>query len=371
MPPLHIIILCVLLLYMLLLLYAAISFSGAPLFSYDPAKKNHTTVCVVICARNEELTIGQCLCSVLEQDFDRELLEIVVVNDASADATAVIAEELLQGSGARYRIISNAVQEGKKRSITKALEQCSSRLIVTRDADTFTTSKSWLGCIVSFHEQSGREFIIAPVDLLQSSSFIAQLQAFENDALAMVTAGFALAKHPFLCNGANLAFTKELFAGVNGYAAHGHIASGDDVLLLADVKRLQPGTIVYLKHPGAIVYTYPQRHIGELLRQKIRWASKFSHTPGALNRILALSVFSVHVFTLFFLSKALFTGHLHAFGLFFIFSRFFIDFLLLFLASRYYKKPVSWPWIVPAWIAYSFFVLIPGVLSWFYKPKWK
>ncbi|MGZ3883233.1 MAG: glycosyltransferase [Bacteroidia bacterium] len=366
-----IIILCVLLSYLLLMLYAAISFMKAPMAAFDKTKKNHIRTCIIICARNEEASIESCLNSILEQDVDRTFLEIILVNDASEDRTLQLAEHLLQNGGVKFRIISNPSPEGKKASITKAIEACSSELIITRDADTFTNSKTWLKWIVDCYEQSGCEFIIAPLDLKREASFLPQLQAFENDALAIITAGFALGKQPVLCNGANLAFTKQLFQDLNGYTAHRHIASGDDVLFLSEVKRIRPETILYLKHPEAAVFTYPLHGVGDMIHQKVRWASKFGPNPDAANKLLGISVFLVHLFTVFFLSKALFTGHLRAFGLFFIFSRFLIDFLLLFLASRYYKKTISWLWIVPAWIAYSFFAVMIGVLSWFYKPKWK
>jgi biofilm PGA synthesis N-glycosyltransferase PgaC len=365
-----VIILFSLFLYLATLLYAAISFVQAPSFSIDPSVTNHTKTCIVICARNEEKTISSCLKSILEQSFDSALLEIILINDASSDTTLQLAESILRNSGINYRIISNPTQEGKKNSITKAITYCNSELIITRDADTYTTTKNWLRSLVTFHEQTKREFIIAPVGLKNSNSFIGQLQVFENDALAIITGGFVLQKHPFLCNGANLCFTKQLFQNVNGYSSHQTIASGDDVFFLMDVKKLFPGTIAYLKQEEAVVYTYPLLNLKDVILQKVRWASKFGANPDPLNKFTAVLVFFIHLFTLFFLSKALFTGHLHAFGLFFIFSRFLIDFLLLFLASRYFKKAVSF-WLAPVWLGYSFFVLTVGVLSWFYKPKWK
>ena len=362
--------LLVLVLYVLLLLYGVLGYLKLPVFKKGSAPLT-TKTCIIICARNEEETIEACLRSILDQDMDRSLLEIIVMNDASSDKTESIAESVLSSGNVHFQIITNPKQEGKKYSITKAIEHCDSELIITRDADTFTKNTNWLSTIVSFYEESKKQFIIAPIDLQPSSSFLAAVQSFENDALAILTAGFASHKKAFLCNGANLAFTKKLFEKVKGYSSHQNIASGDDVLFLEDVKKIDPETVAYLKQNDALVYTYPQKNLGNIIQQKLRWASKSDSNPNLLNQVFGILILLAHIYTLFFLFRWLFSHHLAAFGLFFVFLRFFIDFLLLFLASRYYKKGLLWWWLLPVWVFYSFVVISVGILVWFYKPKWK
>lgn len=50
-------------------------------------KKDLPFVSVIIPCRNEEKYIGQCLDSIIEQDFEKENLEVLVVNGASQDNT--------------------------------------------------------------------------------------------------------------------------------------------------------------------------------------------------------------------------------------------------------------------------------------------
>jgi biofilm PGA synthesis N-glycosyltransferase PgaC len=362
--------LLVILFYVILFLYGMRGFLKLPFFKSN-FSSHQTKTCVIICARNEEANIEKCLRSILDQNFDKSLLEIILMNDASSDRTEALAEHILNGSTVHFQIITNPKQEGKKYSITKAIEHCNSELIISRDADTYTINNNWLNTMVSFYEESKKQFIIAPIDIQPNSSFLGAMQSFENDALAIMTAGFTSHKRAFLCNGANLAFTKKLFEKVKGYSSHQKIASGDDVLFLEDVKKLDPETVAYLKSHDALVYTYPQKNLPDLINQKLRWASKFDSNPNSFNQVLGLLVFLAHAYSLFFLFKALFSHHLPPFGLFFIFLRFFIDFLLLFLASRYYKKPLLWWWLLPIWVIYSFVIFSVGILVWFYKPKWK
>ena len=49
------------------------------------------SITIVIPARNEEVLIGQCLESIRSQDYPGELVEVIVVDDSSDDATQEIA----------------------------------------------------------------------------------------------------------------------------------------------------------------------------------------------------------------------------------------------------------------------------------------
>ncbi len=384
-----IIILITLVSYVGFLLFGAIGFIKTKEFVLEQDFINKTNTCIIICARNEENNIEACLNSIYLQNFDKELLEIILVNDASEDSTLSKATNSLSSQNFRFQIINNIQKEGKKNSITKAINATEAELIITRDADTFTDDANWLKTLVSFYEQTQSQFIIAPIEIdgstasassgqAGSPSVLTQLQIFENNALAIVTGGFAFYKKAFLCNGANLAFTKNLFEKTNGYKSHEKIISGDDVLFLEEAKKINSQNISYLKTKIASVITYPQKTFTNLLQQKVRWASKFNANPNQTNALLGLIVFLTHFFTLFFLLKAAFTLYLPLFGLFFILSRFLIDFLLLFLASGYFKRPVQWLWFLPLSLLYSVYVLIITILSIIFpdfrqagKPNWK
>ena len=73
----------------------AIFFVGA--FFYPSfiasAKTPQVPVSIVICARNEENTIVACLDSIVKQDYPKQLIELLVVDDASTDATVALAEQ--------------------------------------------------------------------------------------------------------------------------------------------------------------------------------------------------------------------------------------------------------------------------------------
>jgi cellulose synthase/poly-beta-1,6-N-acetylglucosamine synthase-like glycosyltransferase len=52
-----------------------------------------TTFSIIIPARNEALYIGNCLQSIVEQNYPDDLVEIIVIDDHSTDDTSLIVEQ--------------------------------------------------------------------------------------------------------------------------------------------------------------------------------------------------------------------------------------------------------------------------------------
>lgn len=336
----------------------------------DQPNNLHTGVTLIVCARNEEKHIRNCLASLLQQNYPRANIQLLFINDASSDQTVPIAEAMLASSGIAYRIITNATQKGKKASLAYAIPFAEHELIITRDADTFSPSPNWLGTLVACFERSRPDMIIGPLAIANNSGILWALQAIENNTLAVLAGGSAYFKKAFLCSGANLAFTKSLFERTNGYQSHVQIASGDDVLFLEDAKK-NGASIVYLKNTDALVYTYPCYSFGALIRQKVRWASKFKVNPNPFNTFLAVLGFIVNLSWL----VCLVDGYAHPYQnggtLLFILLKLTIDFLLLFLASGFIKNKNLFWYSLPVGCVYPLYACVIAVSSLFLKPKWK
>lgn len=355
--------------YSFILLWLAYGYLRTPFFL--PKEKNlQLPLTLIICARNEEKNIGFCLSSLLKQNYVLSKVQLILINDASSDHTVQRAESILKTSGINYKIISNQHQKGKKQSITYAMQFATNELIVLRDADTFTLSPKWLQGISDFYQNTRSDLIIAPVAIANNKGSFWALQAIENNVLAVVASGSAFYNQAFLCNGANLIFTKKIFEKTNGYASHINIASGDDIFFLEDVKKIEGSKIAYLKSKEALVYTYPTFSFEDLLLQKTRWASKFKLNKNKLNLALSFFSFTVNLAWLFCFVYAQFPLY-RSLCLLFVFFKLFIDILLLFLASGFIKnKNVLW-FSIPVGFIYPVYACIIGIASLFVKPRWK
>lgn len=93
------------------------------------------TVTAVIPMFNEGEAIKETLLSLLASDYPAEKFKIVVVDDRSKDDSCTHARAVAKQSGGRIRVIRNAVNLGKRRSINRAVRESDSEIIVSVDSD--------------------------------------------------------------------------------------------------------------------------------------------------------------------------------------------------------------------------------------------
>ncbi len=328
-------------------------------------------VSVIIAARNEEGNIEQCLSSIIGQNFPKQLLEIIVVDDASTDNTFKEAAEILSRSGIEHRLIQNQQHLGKKQSLKLSIEQGNSEIIICRDADTFTVSNDWLASIVNYMVTTKKEFVICPIAIDHKKGILSSLQETEMAILSLFTISSAYFNAPFLANGANLAFTKKLFYDAGAYQEHLHIASGDDIFFLEKVKRVDVNKIGYLKNKDAIAYTFPEKRLSELIHQKIRWSSKLFKNPSVINWLSALIISVSNFAWIGAVFYAVFNPQNLPVSLIFILSKLLIDILLVFLASSFIKVKTGALMVAVTALIYPFYASLIAILTVFVKPKWK
>lgn len=360
--------LTVLLLYALPLLRRGFAFARLLEVS-GSGKEEPAGVSIIICARNEEHNIAACLASVINQDYDRNKIEIIVIDDASSDSTALVAGKLLAESGIAHKLLTNKTQLGKKISLSGNIPAAAHELIVTRDADTVSTDNKWLQGIASAYKNTGADMIICPIDLFPSPGFLHSLQRIENTVLSVLSGGSAAIHRPFLCSGANLAFTKTLFTKTGGYGWHLHIPSGDDVLFLSDARRKARARIIFLKNFSAIVSTKSVDGLPALMDQKVRWAAKTTYNPDFFSRYLAAVISTCNILFLYALLYLCLSFDARI--LLFIIPKVTVDILLLFLGAGFMRRKNLLINAVPVALVYPLYAVVVTFAALVYKPRWK
>ena len=301
------IIVLLFLLYIMLIIYYKISWSSIPDFTATkPLNQLSTKISVIIPARNEAQEIKKCLQAVCNQTYPAGLFEVIVVDDFSTDNTAEIVLSF-QSSNIRLLHLSDFVSEKlnsyKKKAIEIAIGASTGSLIVTTDADCFM-GKHWLQTIASLYENDAPAFIAAPVVINNDDQFIEIFQALDFMTLQGITGAAVYKKIHGMCNGANLAYEKNVFNEVNGFSGIDTIASGDDLLLMHKIAAKYPNRIAFLKSSEAIVHTQPVHTIGSFFNQRIRWASKADkyHDKSILPVLVIVYFFNVALLVLPFIS---------------------------------------------------------------------
>ncbi|WP_259066280.1 glycosyltransferase [Mucilaginibacter sp. X4EP1] len=233
-----------------------------------------TKVTILIAARNEEEKIHLTIEDILAQDYPKHLTEIIIADDHSTDRTSVIISSYAdRGVKLLQMNEDKPLNSYKKKAIAKAIDLSTGDLMVATDADCRMGNK-WLSTVVGYFEMHNPVMISSPVSYFEEKSLFERMQSLEFYSLIATGAAFIGNGHASTCNGANLAYRKDVFYKVGGFKGIDDLASGDDELLLQKVAAQYPGKIGFLKLYDAIVFTHAKPNLKEFLQQRRRWASK-------------------------------------------------------------------------------------------------
>lgn len=269
------------------------------------AKNTHTfktSVSVLIAARNEEGNIAKTIECILKQHYPSELMELIIINDHSTDRTAeIIASYSDQGVKLIELNEHEKLNSYKKKAISEGIASAKGELMVATDADC-VMGPNWLRTIVSLYEEKNYKLISSPVVYHQEKSYFEKLQTLEFLYLIGLGAASIGLRRPSTCNGANLAYRRDVFYELGGFNGIDDLASGDDELFLHKVAQKYPLGIGFCKSEEAIVYTEAKENLKEFIRQRKRWASKSTKYK---NKNIVLLGIAIWIFNLAVLLNAL------------------------------------------------------------------
>ncbi len=315
-------------------------------------------ISVIIPVRNESSNLPLLLNDLENQHFTQKSFEVIIVDDNSVDDSFSIASAF---KGLRnFSVIRNA-GNGKKAAIRTGIKRSSGRVIITADADC-RLKKGWIGTICSFFASNKPDMLICPVTLDERSGFFGRFQELEFLSLQGITAGCTLAGHPVMCNGANLAYTKEAYLR-NAEFMHNEIASGDDIFFLHSLKKEPDAKIMWLESAEATVTTSSSANLSMFIKQRRRWLSKGKAYTDRDTIILAIVTFVTNMIIILLAGISLMKGEfLMPFIIVFI-IKVIPDFMILSItAARYGRRPLI-KWFLPSAVIYPFYVLLIAVIS--------
>jgi cellulose synthase/poly-beta-1,6-N-acetylglucosamine synthase-like glycosyltransferase len=353
------------------------------LFTYGWFGKNTTgttgskgaryAVSVIIAAKNEEKYITGLLNDLLEQDYQKDLMEIIIVDDHSTDRTSQIVNDFIKGHGTSQIVILKNEDyggSGKKAALAAGIAHSTGKVIMTTDADCHF-SPGWISALLLHFQNERCMMVFGPVSYFPCKKLSDQFQALEFAGLVASGAGAAMAGHPFMCNGANLAYRKDAFFRVDGFAGNEKFISGDDVFLMHKIKKSFGRTsIVFCKDREALVKTLPAGGILQFISQRVRWASKSTGYRDFLAKITAIIVFSYSFAVLFSLIGGLLNIKLLPIfcGLFVL--KMITDLPLMLGLTGFTGQRRLMRWYLPLQLVYAFYIVTAGVLSRFGRRKW-
>ncbi len=341
--------------------------NSLPYFPENDIYIPKTLISVLIPARNEEDNILKCITSIVGGNYPEHLFEIIVIDDHSEDSTPQCVLDFNQRN-VRLIELKNYIKLGenqpyKKRAIEAAIDEANGDLIVTTDADCIA-GENWLHLIAQFYETQDKRFIAAPVNFYEEQSFFERFQSLDYIGMMGITGAGVQGNFTHMCNGANLAYEKELFFEVGGFKGIDHVASGDDMLLMQKIARFFPSSLGFLKNPQATVFTKAKPNLKEFFSQRLRWASKSSSYTEGFTVFQLVAVFLFYSNIVFNLLLSIILGY--PFFLLFLIQmgiKVSFDYIFLRIMTRFFSRQDLMPSFLQSQFIHLLYIIFVGLWS--------
>jgi cellulose synthase/poly-beta-1,6-N-acetylglucosamine synthase-like glycosyltransferase len=228
-------------------------------------------VSIIVAARNEELNIRRCLDSLMRLTYPPELLEVIIVNDRSTDATPDIIREFT-ARRSNIHLLNARVGlghlRGKANAISQGIETSTGEIILMTDADC-TLPPGWVEDTAKYYVD--RSVGIVPgFTAIRHDNMFEAMQTLDWFALFSVAASATKLGFPVTAVGNNFTIRRSAYDAVGGYAGIPFSVTEDYALFHA----VTSGTsyrACFPLDPSTVVESEPCKTWRDLYRQRKRW----------------------------------------------------------------------------------------------------
>ena len=328
-------------------------------------------VSVIIPFRNESENILQSLASTQNLTYPKDKFEVIYINDGSTDDSVIKLNQAIKSKN--IKIIetpaTQVFQAHKKRAVKFGIENSSGDIIVTTDADC-VHQENWLQSLLCyFDEKTG--FVSGPVDFIDDKKLFTKLQRLEFAGLILSGAGLIGNKTPAICNGANLAYRKNVYIQVNGFEDNFNLSSGDDELLMQKIFSDTNYKVKFCINKNAMAFTKSNETISQFFQQRRRWASKGLFYK---NKLLVLKLSLIFLFYFGIIVQFIFSFYSHIYLLTLVISltvKLIIEYFILKKGTKtLYTEEILKPFLL-AEIFHIPYIIISSIAGLFGNYKWK
>ncbi|MFC1650978.1 glycosyltransferase [Candidatus Latescibacterota bacterium] len=254
-------------------------------------------VSVIVCARDEEEDIGRCLDSLLDIDYPREKLEIILVDDESGDRTGDILREYASGSDL-FRVLSteNELHDlpGKQRPLNLGIRKAQGSIILVTDAD-IEVQPGWIkGHLAAYTENTGIVGGITRVSTGQGG-ILAKLQNADQVSKLTIAMGCAGLGIPLTIMGNNCSFRRDAYFACGGFW---QISASivEDVELMYYMTRNTQYSLNWTSADESMACSIPEESLSSFIEQRYRMMSIMKKAPLFGKMLIFMEMIMVLVF---------------------------------------------------------------------------
>lgn len=266
----EIFLLIVAIVYLILHGYLLFGLTESINLSYN--EKQLPFVSVIIAARNEKDNIEKCINSLKNLKYNKDLYEIILVNDKSTDNTKELMLNVA-GKDSNFVIIDSNNSEssnlkGKANAIDTGIQIAKGDIILTSDADC-EIPPDWIFETAKYYDKN-TAMVCGFTNIKFTDSFFFKLQALDWVYLLSLASGSTGINKTLSCIGNNLSFRKSAYNEVGGYAGI-EFSVTEDFALMRAIYKLKKYKIKYPVNYKSVVWTEACQDLKTLYKQKKRW----------------------------------------------------------------------------------------------------
>lgn len=355
-------------------------FRKVPAGGYDrhdvPAKQPDLhPVTIIICARNEARNLEKNLPSILAQRYANAngvpLFEVLVVNDASTDDTALVLQ-YFEKEYSHLRHLTITPEEfrdfpGKKFALNRGVAAAQHDWLLLTDADCEPVTEFWLD-LMTAPLQEGKSIVAGYGAYRKEKTLLNAFVRWETVHTFLQYSRYAEAGVPYMAVGRNLACTRSMILAAKGHPAWSNLPSGDDDLMVSALATAE--NIAVVQNRDAFTYSEAKQTWKEYAVQKRRHLSTGKYYKTFPKRLLGLYALSHGAMWLLFFILLFVQGWGMAFLL--VLLRCTLYWALWTQTARRLRERYLWYWFPLfdiGWLIYNF-AFAPYIL-WKNKQQWK
>ncbi len=230
----------------------------------NPKPKKYPSVTIIVPAYNEETTLAPTIDSLLNLDYPKEQLKLIIVDDGSTDNTLAIAKSY---ENEQVKVLTKP-NGGKGSALNLGLEHTTTELVGCLDADSFVDSSALKNMVGYFEDENVMAVtpslkVYSPKNMLQSIQMIEFLLGIFLRKIFAFLGSIHVTPGPFSI------YRKKFFDMYGGYDEH-NLTEDIEVAL-----RIQRHNFQIENSIDAFVYTVLPKTWKALYAQRVRWYTGF------------------------------------------------------------------------------------------------
>lgn len=227
--------------------------------------KKYPSVTIIVPCWNEETTVSKTINSLLNLDYPKDKLKIMIVDDGSTDKTWDKVQKFQNNPQIELYTKENG---GKYTALNFGLSKLTTELVGCLDADSYVHKDSMKKIALYFQDKE--TMAVAPsIKLWQPKTVLQLLQKVEYGFGIFTRKMYHYMNAIYITPGPFSIFRREVFEKLGGYR-HAHNTEDIEIAL-----RMQKNDFKIVHAHDAVVYTVPPKTLKTLLKQRVRWSHGF------------------------------------------------------------------------------------------------